>query len=143
MTLFVLSDWGTGLVGFNLQGKTIGIIGTGRIGLTTAKILSRGFSSKVIAYDPYPNEEAAKEYGFKYTATLDELLGDSDIVSLHCPLTKSTHHLLNHKTLSKLKPGAVLVNVARGALINTKALIQYAFPPDLMLNTLTDNDLAT
>lgn len=129
----MLSDWGTGLVGFNLQGKTIGIIGTGRIGLTTAKILSRGFSSKVIAYDPFPNEEAAKEYGFEYTATLDELLGKSDIVSLHCPLTKSTHHLLNHKTLSKLKRDVILINVARGALINTKALIQYASSHDLVV----------
>lgn len=114
-----------GLVGFNLQGKTIGIIGTGRIGLTTAKILSRGFSSKVIAYDPFPNEQAAEEYGFKYVATLDELLDESDIVSLHCPLTKSTHHILNHETLPKLRKGAVLINVARGALINTKALIHH------------------
>jgi D-lactate dehydrogenase len=111
-------------VGFNLYGKTIGLVGTGRIGLLTGKILSRGFGSEVIAYDPYPNPTAAAEHGVAYVPTLEELLRRADIVSLHCPLMKSTHHILNNKTLPTMKRGAILVNASRGGLIDTKALIQ-------------------
>lgn len=115
----------SGLVGFNLQGKTVGLIGAGQIGLATAKILSQGFSSRVIVYDPYPNQDAAEKYGFTYVPALDKLLEESDIVSLHCPLTESTYHILNHNTLSMMRKGVVLINVARGALIETKALILH------------------
>ncbi|KAL0638073.1 hypothetical protein Q9L58_002850 [Maublancomyces gigas] len=111
-----------GLLGFNLKGKTIGIIGTGRIGLLTGKILSRGFESNVIAYDLYHNAQAA-EYGITYTHTLEELLGKSDIVSLHCPLLPGTRYMINEKTLAQMKKGAYLVNTSRGSLIDTTALI--------------------
>lgn len=113
-----------GLVGFNLGSKTIGLIGTGKIGLLTGSILSKGFGSKVIAYDLYPNPKAAAEHGVSYVETLDELLEQSDIISLHCPLAESTHHMLNDETLSKTKQGVILVNTSRGALIDTKALIR-------------------
>lgn len=111
-----------GLLGFNLKGKTIGIIGTGRIGLLTGKILSRGFESNVIAYDLYPNAQAA-EYGITYVDTLEELLGKCDIVSLHCPLLAGTRYMINEKTLAQMKKGAYLVNTSRGSLIDTTALI--------------------
>lgn len=112
-------------MGFNINGKTVGLIGTGRIGLLVGKILSLGMGAEVIAYDPYPNPAAAKEHGVSYVDTLDELLEVSDIVSLHCPLMKSTYHILNEKTLPRMKQGVVLVNASRGGLINTKALIRY------------------
>jgi D-lactate dehydrogenase len=80
--------------------------------------------AKVIAYDPYPNPAAAKEHGISYVGTLDELLGQSDIVSLHCPLMPSTYHILNKETLGKMKRGVVLVNASRGGLIDTAALIK-------------------
>ncbi|KAI5842534.1 D-lactate dehydrogenase [Morchella snyderi] len=111
-----------GLLGFNLKGKTIGIIGTGKIGLLTGKILSRGFESNVIAYDLYRNEQAA-EYGITYVDSLEELLGKSDIVSLHCPLMESTKYMMNEKTLGQMKKGAYLINTSRGALIDSHALI--------------------
>jgi D-lactate dehydrogenase len=114
-------------VGFNLNCKTVGLIGTGRIGLLTGKILSRGFGSEVIAYDPYPDPTAAAENGITYVPTLEELLRRADIVSLHCPLMESTYHILNKETLALMKKGVILVNTSRGALIDTKALIRYAF----------------
>ncbi|KAF8477317.1 D-lactate dehydrogenase [Kalaharituber pfeilii] len=112
-----------GLLGFNLAGKTVGIIGTGRIGLLTGKILSKGFSCNVIAYDVYPNEKAAAEHGIKYVSTLEELLRTSDIISLHCPLMDSTYHILDENTLSQTRKGVVLINTSRGALIDATALI--------------------
>lgn len=113
-----------GLLGFNLHGKTVGIIGTGKIGMLTGNILSKGFGCKVIAYDVFPNEKAAAEHGISYVETLDELLSTSDIVSLHCPLMESTFHLLNEETLFKMKKGAVLINTSRGGLIDTSALVK-------------------
>jgi len=112
-----------GLMGFNLFGKTIGIIGTGKIGLLTGKILSKGFGCTVIAYDPYPNA-AAEEHGIVYVDTLEELLAISDIISLHCPLNKDTDYIINDNTLSLTKKGVVLINTSRGGLIDTYALIR-------------------
>ena len=112
-----------GLVGFNIYKKTIGIIGTGRIGLLTGRILAKGFQAQVLAYDPYPSPQA-EEYGIKYVDTLDELLGAADIVSLHCPLLESTKYIINDETIAKMKKGAILVNTSRGALLDTKALIK-------------------
>ncbi|OBT68916.1 hypothetical protein VE03_01336 [Pseudogymnoascus sp. 23342-1-I1] len=112
----------SGLVGFNLHGKTVGIIGTGQIGLLVGKILSRGFGCRVVAYDLYPNEERALEYGIVYK-TRDEVLREADILSLHCPLTPSSHHLLNDKTIALTKPGVVIINTSRGGLIDTTSLI--------------------
>lgn len=113
-----------GLMGFNLSGKTIGIIGTGRIGLLTGKILSKGFGCTVIAYDPYPSD-AAEEHGIVYVDALGELFARSDIISLHCPLNKDTHYIINDNTLSLTKKGVVLINTSRGGLIDTYALIRY------------------
>lgn len=111
-----------GLKGFDLFGKTFGIIGTGRIGKHTAKI-AKGFGMNVIAYDVYPNEAAAAELGFKYVS-LDEVLKMADVVSLHTPYTKDNHHLIDANKLKLMKPSAVLVNTARGALVDTPALVE-------------------
>ncbi len=111
------------LVGMNLHGKTVGIIGTGKIGLLTGKILAKGFGSTVIAYDPYPSK-AAGEHGITYVK-LEELLARSDIISLHCPLMDSTKYIINENTLAQMKKGVILINTSRGGLIDTKALIKY------------------
>lgn len=113
-----------GLLGFNIHGKTIGIIGTGKIGLLTGKILAKGFGANVIAYDPYPSH-LAEEYGITYVDKLDDLLSSSDIISLHCPLVDSTKYIINDSTLALTKKGVVLINTSRGALIDTYALIRY------------------
>jgi D-lactate dehydrogenase len=115
-----------GLLGFNLSGKTVGIIGTGKIGLITGKILAKGFSCNVLAFDPYPSD-LAMEYGLNYVETLDELLKNSDIISLHCPLTDSTTYMINDNTISQMKRGVILINTSRGGLIDTYALIRFAF----------------
>jgi D-lactate dehydrogenase len=111
-----------GLVGFEIYGKTAGIVGTGKIGRVVAEIL-HGFGVKILAYDPFPNREWAEKIGVTYT-DMDNLLGASDIVSLHLPLLPETMHLLNERTLRLLKPGAFIVNTSRGKLIETKALIK-------------------
>ncbi len=110
-----------GLVGFDLCGRTVGIVGTGKIGRIVAQIF-RGFEAQVVAHDPYPNTAWAQAHGVEYLA-LDALLARSDIVSLHLPLTPETHHLLNARSLALLKPGAHVVNTSRGKLIDTAALI--------------------
>lgn len=110
-----------GLLGFDLHGKTVGIIGTGKIGTIFASIM-HGFGCNLIAFDPITNEEC-KRLGVKYV-TLSELYQQSDIISLHCPLTPDTRHIINEKTLAKVKPGIMLINTGRGALIDTKAAIQ-------------------
>jgi D-lactate dehydrogenase len=110
-----------GLRGFDLKGKTIGIVGTGRIGRHMVKI-AKGFDMNVIAFDTMPDENFANEAGFKYVS-FDELLASSDVISLHVPLMESTHHLINSDNISKIKKGAVLVNTARGGLVETDALI--------------------
>ncbi len=110
-----------GLVGFDLHGKTVGIIGTGKIGNVLARIFS-GFGCDLLAYDPFPNEEA-KKMGVRYVS-LDELYGKSHVISLHVPLVPETHHLINQQALSKMRPGVILINTGRGALIDAVALIQ-------------------
>ena len=103
------------LQGFDLHGKTIGIIGTGKIGKVFIDIC-KGFGMKVIAYDMYPSE------GINYVS-LDELFNQADIISLHCPLTKETHHIINKNNISKMKKNPIILNTSRGGLINTKDLI--------------------
>ena len=107
-----------GLMGVNLYQKTAGIVGTGKIGLAMARIC-RGFGMKVIAYDLFPN----KELDFLEYVSLDELLRRSDLISLHCPLTEETHHLINEESIAKMKEGVILVNTSRGGLIRTDDLI--------------------
>ena len=107
-----------GLMGVNLYQKTAGIVGTGKIGLAMARIC-RGFGMKVIAYDLFPN----KELDFLEYVSLDELFRRSDLISLHCPLTEETHHLINEESIAKMKDGVILVNTSRGGLIRTDDLI--------------------
>jgi D-lactate dehydrogenase len=111
-----------GLVGFDLHGKTAGIVGTGKIGRIVAQILS-GFGMNVMAHDPFPAEEWAKQHGVNYVDARI-LAGSSDVVSLHLPLTPETKHMIRRETLELMKPGAILINVSRGALIDTTALIE-------------------
>jgi D-lactate dehydrogenase len=111
-----------GLVGCDLHGKTAGVVGTGKIGRIVAKIL-RGFGMKVLAYDPFPNQEWAISEGVEYVDARI-LASESDIISLHVPLTPETKHIIRRETLDLMKPGAILVNVSRGALIDTTALIE-------------------
>lgn len=106
-----------GLTGTDLFGKTAGVIGTGKIGRVFIDIC-RGFGLDVIAYDPYP----AKDTGIEYVS-LDELLARSDVISLHCPLTEETYHILDEDAFSKMKPSVFVVNTSRGALINSEALL--------------------
>lgn len=110
----------TGLVGFDLCGKTVGLVGTGKIGTAAARIF-RGFSCEAIAADPYPSDEC-RDMGVRYM-DLPELLEKSDIVSLHLPLTPDTEHMIDAQALDHLKDGAMLINTSRGALIDTKAVI--------------------
>lgn len=111
----------SGLVGFDLHAKTVGIIGTGRIGKLTAQIF-RGFGTRVLAYDFAPDEAWARQHDITY-CELTDLLVNSDIVSLHTPLTPETNHLINVDTIAAMKPGAHLINTSRGKLVDTKALI--------------------
>jgi D-lactate dehydrogenase len=108
------------LQGFDVHGKTIGVIGTGKIGMVFSRIML-GFGAIVLGYDPVENQEAI-ELGVKYV-TLEELLRKSDVISLHCPLTASTKHLISDTQFNWMKPGAVLINTSRGPVINTKDLL--------------------
>jgi D-lactate dehydrogenase len=109
-----------GLCGFDLHGKTAGVIGTGKIGAITAAILV-GFGCRVLAHDVAPNP-ACLALGIEYTSR-DVLLQAADIITLHCPLLPSTHHLIDPAALGRMKPGAMLINTSRGALIDTSAVI--------------------
>ncbi|RXG25465.1 2-hydroxyacid dehydrogenase [Leeuwenhoekiella marinoflava] len=109
------------LTGFNIYGKTVGVIGTGIIGICFAKIML-GFGCKVLAYDIKPADEL-KDLSVNYVA-IDELLQESDIISLHCPLNEQTHHLMNTDAFNKMKKGAMLINTGRGALIDTASVVE-------------------
>ncbi len=108
----------SGLTGFELYGKTVGIIGTGKIGNVFAKIC-KGFGMNILGYDKYPSPDFAGEY-----VSIDKLLSESDIISLHCPLTDETEHLINHNTIKSMKKGVVIINTSRGGLIDTEALLE-------------------
>jgi D-lactate dehydrogenase len=109
-----------GLLGFDLHGRTIGIIGTGKIGAVTAQIMT-GFGCKVIAYDPFPNPRC-EAIGVQYM-DLSQLFSQSDIITLHCPLTPENHHLINKEAIAQMKSHVMLINTSRGALIDTGAVI--------------------
>lgn len=108
----------TGLMGINLHGKTAGIVGTGKIGAAMARIC-HGFGMRIIGYDLYPN----KNLDFVEYVDFDTLLTEADLISLHCPLTEENYHMINTKTIEKMKDGVILVNTSRGALIKTEDLI--------------------
>ena len=112
----------SGLTGFDLYGKTVGVIGTGRIGRVFIDIC-RGFGMKILAYDKFPAQGLDNGDTIRYTE-LDELFENSDIISLHCPLTEETHHIINKKALEKCKKGVVVLNTSRGALVDAEALLE-------------------
>jgi D-lactate dehydrogenase len=111
------------LIGHDLQGKVFGVIGTGHIGQKALRI-AKGFSMETIAYDSFAKNELQDEIGFKYVS-LEELLGRADVVSLHVPYLPTTHHIINADTLKMMKPGSILINTARGELVDTRSLIEY------------------
>ena len=106
-----------GFTGFDLAGKRVGVIGTGKIGVEFISIC-KGFKMDVVAYDPYPNPNLDVKY-----VSLDELFNTSDVISLHCPLTSSTKHLINEEAIKKMKDNVVIINTSRGGLIDSKALL--------------------
>jgi D-lactate dehydrogenase len=109
------------LEGIELRGKTLGVIGTGRVGLHSVRI-AKGFGMRVIAHDVFQNQAAAEELGFGY-ASLERVLAESHVVTLHVSLNDATHHLMNADRLAQMKHGAILINTSRGAVVDTQALI--------------------
>lgn len=110
-----------GLQGFDLKGKTLGVVGAGAIGMHVIRI-GKGFGMNVLAYDSKEQHLLAEVLGYRYVS-LEELLAQSDVISLHVPLIPQTHHLINHETIKLIKRGAILINTARGAIIDTSALV--------------------
>ncbi|EGC36955.1 hypothetical protein DICPUDRAFT_54304 [Dictyostelium purpureum] len=111
-----------GLEGFNMSNRVFGIIGTGNIGYQLIRVLRLGFNAKVLAYDIFENKDCI-DIGVEYVKTLDEIWAQSDIISLHTPLTPKTKYMVCEETLSKMKDGVMIINVSRGALVNTKDAI--------------------
>jgi D-lactate dehydrogenase len=110
-----------GLLGRTLHGRTAGVVGTGRIGLAFARIM-RGFGCRLLAHDPSP-DQAAEALGVRYVP-LAALLAESDVISLHCPLTPATRHMIDTAAIARMKPGVMLINTSRGALVDTAAVIE-------------------
>lgn len=111
----------TGLLGDDLFGRTVGVVGTGAIGEVVARIMGPGFGCRVLAHDPFPRDAVAVT-GAEYV-DLDRLLTESDIITLHCPLTRETHHLIDARAVSRMRDGVMLINTSRGALVDTPAVI--------------------
>ena len=111
-----------GLMGFDMHGKNVGIIGTGKIGRKFASIM-KGYGVRLLGYDAYPDKNFAAEVGMEYVG-LDDLFHQSDIISLHCPLTKETNNIIDSESIAKMKDSVMIINTGRGQLIETKALIQ-------------------
>jgi D-lactate dehydrogenase len=112
-----------GMQGIDLKNRVLGVVGTGNIGRYVIGI-AKGFQMKVLAFDAYPNEKLAEKLDFKYTKNLEELLKKSDIITLHIPLNAHTYHLINKNNISKIKKGALLINTARGGIVETEALLK-------------------
>lgn len=112
-----------GLMGTDLNNKVAGVIGTGKIGQSMIRILA-GFKMKILAYDPYPNKDLGVEY-----VPLKELFEKSDVISLHCPLTQDTHYIIDEEALKQMKDGVYIINTSRGALIDTRALLEALKEP--------------
>jgi D-lactate dehydrogenase len=111
-----------GLMGFDMYGKTAGVIGSGKIGKVLMQIL-RGFGMRVLSYDPFPDKSFADQHQIEYVS-LNELFGNSDIISLNCPLTTETQYIINERSISLMKPGVMLINTGRGKLIESRSLIE-------------------
>lgn len=111
-----------GLEGFDLKGKTIGVVGTGRIGRHVIRI-AKGFGMEVVAYDAFPNKKLAEEMNFPYVP-FPEVLGVSDVLTLHVPYLKETHHLISNDNIFQMKKGAILINTSRGPVVETEALVR-------------------
>jgi len=109
-----------GLIGFNMHGRTAGVVGTGKIGIAALRIL-KGFGMRLLAFDPYPNPQAL-ELGVEYV-DIKTLFKQSDVISLHCPLTPENHHLLDANAFSQMKDGVMIINTSRGGLIDSQAAI--------------------
>ena len=109
-----------GLLGFDLQGKTVGVVGTGKIGILFAQIMN-GFGCRCLAFDPYPNDEARAQVAY---VDLPQLYREADIISLHCPLTPQTHHLIDQAALAQMKNGVMIINTSRGHIVDTRAVIE-------------------
>jgi D-lactate dehydrogenase len=112
----------SGLVGFDMHAKTAGVIGTGKIGKCLIHILA-GFGCRILAHDMYPDAQLVERSGVRYVP-LDELLAESDVISLHAPLTRETRHMIGAEAIAKMKRGVMLINTSRGALIDTPALLE-------------------
>ena len=112
-----------GLTGFDLAGKTLGVLGVGCIGTHVIEI-AKGFSMKVVAYKRTPDEALAAKLGFEYV-DMDTLIANSDVISLHIPYSKETHHIINEEMIGKMKKGVIILNTARGPLIDTNAILKY------------------
>lgn len=110
-----------GLTGFNMHSRTAGVIGTGKIGLAVIRIL-KGFGMNILAHDPYPSDVTV-ELGARYVS-LDELYANSDVITLHCPMTPENYHLLNEQSFNKMKDGVMIINTSRGALLDAVAAIE-------------------
>ena len=118
-------DWNfslNGFMGFDMSGKTVGVVGTGKIGKTVATVLG-GLGMNVLLYDVYPDNNFAESNNYKYVS-LDEMYAISDVITLHCPLTKETEYMINEKSINKMKDGVMIINTGRGKLIHTKDLIE-------------------
>ena len=111
-----------GFLGFDMNGKTCGVIGTGKIGQVFIRIM-RGFGMKVLAFDPFPKQELAQELGFEF-ADLARLYAESDVISLQCPLTPENRHMINRETFAQMKNGVFLINTGRGKLVDTHDLVE-------------------
>ena len=112
----------SGLQGFDMHGKTVGVVGTGRIGKIMIGLL-QGLGMNILAYDLFPDIKYAEQSGIQYVS-LDELYGQADVITLHCPLTPETEYLIREESISKMKDGVMIINTGRGKLINTKDLIE-------------------
>ena len=123
VTLSVMSQR-RGLVNFDLWGKTLGVVGVGRIGSSVSKKVIAAFNMKVLGYDPYVDEATLGGYGVQKVETLEEMLPQCDFVTLHCPGGAETRHMINARTLALMKPGAYLINTARGSVVDGDALAQ-------------------
>ena len=110
-----------GLTGFDMSGKTTGIVGTGKIGQVVARIL-HGFNCRILAHDPFENKELQSQYHVEYT-DIDKLFRESDIITLHLPLTSESRYIINDESIEKMKHGVMLINTSRGGLVNTRDVI--------------------